>query len=383
MTLWLAVLSAFAGGLILNLMPCVFPVIGLKVLGFAGQDRDDPRAGRRHALVFSAGVLLSFWLLAALLLGLRSAGEAAGWGFQLQSPLFVSAMALLFVAIGLNLAGLFEFGTAASRLGAVPAPHRTGTLSTLGAGLLAVLVATPCTAPFMGSALGFTLGQPLAQVWLVFTALGLGMALPYLLLGWFPAALRWLPRPGRWMETLRQLLAFPMYVTAAWLAWVLGQQAGIDAVFGWSVGAVLLALACWCYGRFVQPPATPRGPQVLAALVAVVALGGAFWVAWPGWSTPVPAAGAASDIGGDWEPWTEKRVQQGRVEGRIVFVDFTAAWCVSCQANKKLVLDREPVAGLMNRLGVLKLDHQVPLVVVGGATPSVVRRPLPDVPSAR
>ncbi|MFP5405136.1 MAG: protein-disulfide reductase DsbD family protein, partial [Gammaproteobacteria bacterium] len=227
-----AALFAAIGGLILNLMPCVFPVIGLKVLGFArhggGGDAAQARAGRRAsrhgALAFSAGVIVSFWILAALLLVLRIAGQAAGWGFQLQSPVFVAAMALLFVAIALNFSGVWEIGIALTRLGRYdPALHageavrESSLAASFGSGVLAVLVATPCTAPFMGSALGFTLGATALQTFIVFTALGFGMALPYLLLGAFPAWLRWLPRPGRWMESFRQALAFPMYATAAWL----------------------------------------------------------------------------------------------------------------------------------------------------------------------
>ena len=382
----LALLFALLGGLVLNLMPCVFPVIGLKVLAFAGGSRDDPRAGRLSALVFAAGVVVSFWVLAALLAGLRAAGESVGWGFQLQSPWFVSAMALLFVAIGLNLSGLFEFGLTATRLQAGSAPGRQRPLSTFASGVLAVLVATPCTAPFMGSALGFTLGQPPAEAAAVFTALGLGMALPYLVLGWFPALLRWLPRPGRWMQTLRQALAFPMYATAAWLAWVLGMQMGLDAVFALSLGMVLLALAAWCYGRFVQQGQQGRH-RFAGALSSLLAFAAALWMVWPG-AAPESAAGAASASGpsssspqgpaagspspssspspspspssaspssSDWLPWSDQAVAQARAEGRPVFVDFTAAWCVSCQANKKLVLERDAVVQAMNARQVLRL----------------------------
>ncbi len=376
--LWLAVLFGVLGGLILNLMPCVFPVIGLKVLGFAshGAAGAEARSASRHgALAFAAGVVVSFWVLAALLLALRAAGEAAGWGFQLQSPPFVAAMALLFVAIALNFSGVYEIGTALTRLGPSPsaavAPPRHPLAGSFGAGVLAVLVATPCTAPFMGSALGYTLAGSALESLLVFTAVGVGMALPYLLLGLFPAWLRWLPRPGRWMETLKQALAFPMYATAAWLAWVLGQQVGIDAVLALAIGAVLLGLAAWSYGRFVQQGSSAwRGWGALVSVLGVVA---ALWIAWPtadrgsGGEVAAPeAAGpAASGIAGapgtagaaesGWQPWSRERVDQALAEGRPVFVDFTAAWCVSCQVNKRLVLDREAVAGEMARLGVLRL----------------------------
>lgn len=399
MNLLVAALFAAIGGLILNLMPCVFPVIGLKVLGFArhGGAGDDAHtaaarsASRAGAFAFASGVVVSFWVLAGLLLALRAAGQAAGWGFQLQSPVFVSAMALLFVAIALNFSGVWEFGTAMTRLGqydpaarvapAGAAGHGDGDggagagsplLGSFGSGALAVLVATPCTAPFMGSALGFTLSATVLETLIVFTALGLGMALPYLLLGLFPAWLRWLPRPGRWMESFRQALAFPMYATAAWLAWVLGQQAGIDAVLALAIGAVFIGLAAWLYGRFVQQAAGGRDPlaarrrRTLAASLAVVSLAAGLLVAWPaddaraperaasGAGGAAPSPGASADAAA-WHPWSPEALAQARAAGRPVFVDFTAAWCVSCQVNKKLVLDRDTVVEAMRSAGMLRL----------------------------
>ena len=381
--LTLAIAAAFGvvGGLILNLMPCVFPVIGLKVLGFAGHAGADRRAARRGALAFAAGVLASFWVLAALLVGLREAGQAVGWGFQLQSPPFVAAMALLFVAIGLNLAGVFEFGLRLTQLGGAEAgaAGRGGPAGSFASGVLAVLVATPCTAPFMGSALGYTLGRPAVEVFTVFAAIAIGMALPYVVLGFNPGALRWLPRPGRWMESFRQLLAFPMFATVAWLAWVLGLQAGVDAVLALAMGAVLVAMAAWLYGRFVQAPGGSR--RALAGVFALSSLAAGLWLAWPaddavapsgatgaGSAAPatalpgaIPGASPVGEAGGgaqpapSWGVWSVAEVERARVAGRPVFVDFTAAWCVSCQANKKLVLERASVAAEMERLGVLRL----------------------------
>lgn len=397
-SLWLALGLAVLGGLILNLMPCVFPVIGLKVLAFASQAqaatsvaahglalpaRDALGATRAGALAFAAGVLLSFLALGGLMLALKSAGMAAGWGFQLQSPMFVTAMALLFVGIGLNLAGVFEIGLGLTRLARFDAGSQRRRESSsywsanAGSGALAVLVATPCTAPFMASALGFTLAATAIEALAVFAAIGLGMALPYLLLGWFPGWLRWLPRPGRWMESLRQFLAFPMFITAAWLAWVLGLQAGIDAVFALVVGAVLISLGTWCLGRFVQPRGLARAR--VAALVAAASLVGGVWLALsqadqsaspsvsdargeaamgrrdlasPG-ATPRESVAARAPLA--WQAWSAQRVAEALAAGRPVFVDFTAAWCVSCQANKKLVLERDTVVQAMAEKGVVRL----------------------------
>ncbi len=243
----LALVAAFGGGLLLNLMPCVLPVLSIKVLGFADQGAAAHAARRRHGLLYAAGVVASFWLLAGLLLGLRSLGEELGWGFQLQSPPTVAVLALFFFVLGLNLSGVFEFGQLLpSRAAAWRARHPA--LDWFLSGVLAVLVASPCTAPFMGAALGYAVGEGGGHAFAVFTALGVGMALPYAVLAWFPAWLRRLPKPGPWMERLQQLLAFPLYATAVWLAWVLGLLAGIDAVIWLLAGAVLAAAAAWVVG---------------------------------------------------------------------------------------------------------------------------------------
>jgi thiol:disulfide interchange protein DsbD len=351
----LALLFGAMGGVLLNLMPCVFPVVGLKVLGFANAAGDSRGAGvamRAGALAFSAGVLVSFWVLGGLLLALRAAGESVGWGFQLQSPGFVAAMALLFVAVGLSFSGVFEIGMGLTRLGGAGGSSSAGSF---GAGVLAVLVATPCTAPFMGSALGFTLAQPAAFTMAVFTAIGVGMALPYLVLGLVPGWVHRLPRPGRWMQTLRQALAFPMYATAAWLAWVLVQQAGADAVLRLLLAAVLVGLAAWAWGRFGSLPAAQ--PALAWTIVLACAVLGAWLLAPLADARPdAPVASTGTDSAGiPWEPWSEQRVDEALAQGRPVFVDFTAAWCVSCQANKKLVLEREVVAAEVARRGVVML----------------------------
>ena len=229
--------------MILNLMPCVFPVLAIKVLAFA-QHADDRRAHRAHGLAYTAGVVLSFLALGGLLLGLRSAGEAIGWGFQLQSPAVVATLAVLFTLIGLNLAGLFEFGSVLpSSVASLQAKNPTA--DAFLTGVLATAIASPCTAPFMGASLGLAIGLPTVQALAVFGALGLGMALPYLAASWWPAIARALPRPGAWMNTFRQLMAFPMFATVVWLLWVLGQQSGIDGAAALLMLLVVLALLVW------------------------------------------------------------------------------------------------------------------------------------------
>jgi thiol:disulfide interchange protein DsbD len=370
----LALAFGLLGGLILNLMPCVFPVIGLKVMGFASSGVGSPAARRqikRSAAAFVAGIVLSFWLLGGLMLALRAAGGAIGWGFQLQSPAFVAAMALLFVAVGLNFSGVFEMGLGLTRLGGGGESGRRGGGSlpgAFGSGCLAVLVATPCTAPFMGSALGFTLSQPAVQAMAVFTAIGIGMGIPYLLLGWFPAWVGKLPRPGRWMQTLRELLAFPMYASAAWLAWVLTQQAGPDALARLLFAAVFVGLAAWAWGRYATPSAgrLPTAIGIAAASLAVAltllwALGGedagrsTSGAAAEGRSGSLPSALSSVASDRPWQAWSDERVLDALARGHPVFVDFTAAWCVTCQANKQLALERQPVIEAFARGKVVTL----------------------------
>ena len=391
-SLVLALGLGLLGGLILNLMPCVFPVIGLKVMGFASSGAGSPAARRQMkaaALAFVAGIVLSFWCLGGLMLALRAAGSAVGWGFQLQSPAFVAAMALLFVAVGLNFSGVFEMGLGLTRLGGAATTRRIDTAAgdsapdepryveggslagAFGSGCLAVLVATPCTAPFMGSALGFTLSQPALEAMAVFTAIAVGMGLPYLLLGWFPAWIARLPRPGKWMQTLRELLAFPMYASAAWLAWVLAQQAGADALLRLLLAAVLVGLAAWAWGRYATPAAN-RMPTAIgiaaaslaSALMLLLALGDEGRQAG---ALPAQALDSSSGSPGlssalsaalpdkPWQAWSEQRVLDALAQGHPVFVDFTAAWCVTCQANKQLALERQPVIDAFVRSKVVTL----------------------------
>lgn len=332
-TLWAALVGALVGGLILNLMPCVFPVLAIKVLAFA-QHADDQATHRRAGLAYTAGVVLSFMALGGLLLGLRSAGEAIGWGFQLQSPWVVAALATLFTVIGLNLAGLFEFGSVLpSRVATLQA--KSPTADAFLTGVLAVAIASPCTAPFMGASLGLAIALPAWQALAVFALLGLGMALPYLAASWWPAVARALPRPGAWMDTFRRGMAFPMFATVVWLLWVLGQQSGIDGAAALLLLLVALALLIWALGLRDKSRAVLGG---LAAL-ALVWLGASVGPHVTRLQDSSPGASVATAVPGvSWEAWSPERQAALLAEGRPVFVDYTAAWCVTCQYNKRTTL---------------------------------------------
>ena len=354
LSLPIALAFAFAGGLLLNLMPCVFPVLSLKALGLATHAADR-RALRREGVAFAAGVIVAFTLLGAAVAALRAAGEQLGWGFQLQSPAVVTGLALLFFVIALNLSGVFEFGLLVpSRLATWS--HANRTANAFATGLLAVAIASPCTAPFMGAALGYALGERTHVTLGVFVALGLGMALPYCALAWFPAWRRVLPRPGSWMVRLRQLLAFPLYATVAWLVWVLGAQAGNDAVMRIGVTLVVVAFALWAWRAWRS------GGRPAWAIVASAGAIAAAIVAWPLVTDPtLPGAALANraagvaDAGEGWEPWSAARVAQLTAAGQPVFVDFTAAWCITCQVNKRLVLTDARVRDAFANRGVTLL----------------------------
>ena len=335
LTLGVALLLALIGGAILNLMPCVFPVLSLKILSFvqhAGSGADARRKTRAHGLFYAFGVVLSFLLLAGLLLGLKAAGGAIGWGFQLQNPIVVWALAVIFFLIGLNLIGAFEVGQLApSALLSLTARHPG--LDAFFAGVLAVIAASPCTAPFMGAALGFALTQSAPTALAVFAALGVGMALPYVLLAWFPGWLDRLPKPGPWMLTLKQVLAFPLFLTVVWLIWVLSIQAGANGAAIALTGLVVLAFGAWLIGA---RRSAARWVGVLVLLLAALAAAPS---AQPGAATVQQGNGE----GAVWQPWDPARIAALTAERKPVFVDFTAAWCVSCQANKRLVLGRDDI----------------------------------------
>jgi len=327
-----ALLGALIGGLILNLMPCVFPVLAIKVVGFT-RHADDHRGHRIAGLAYTAGVVVSFLALAALMLGLRAAGEQLGWGFQLQSPAVVATLAALFTLIGLNLAGMFEFRSfLPSSVASLEAKHPV--VDAFLTGVLATAIASPCTAPFMGASLGFAIGLPAVQALAIFAALGLGMALPYLAASWIPAFAHWLPRPGPWMETFRRVMAFPMFATVAWLVWVLGQQSGIDGAGALLALLVALSMVVWAL--------TLRGRTRVALTALALACFAVLGWATGGAITRAPTAQPLA-AQGPWQPWEPGRVDQLLASGRPVFVDFTAAWCVTCQYNKKTTLADQDV----------------------------------------
>ena len=333
---------ALLGGALLNLMPCVFPVLSLKVFGFAAHAQDR-RALLLGALAYTGGVVASFVALAGLLLALRAGGEQLGWGFQLQSPLFVAALAALFTLIGLNLAGLFEIGSVLpARWSAARARHPMADSALTG--VLAVAVASPCTAPFMGASLGLAVTLPAVQALAVFAALGLGMALPYVLVSAWPAIARALPRPGPWMAHFRTLMAFPMFATVVWLVWVLGQQTGIDGAAALLGTLVALAFVAWALGSPGLGPKARAGFGASSLILLAAALAWALPALRGGETTVDPAAGARAGDGGiAWQDWSPQRVAESLAQGRPVFVDFTAAWCVTCQYNKRTTLASDEV----------------------------------------
>jgi thiol:disulfide interchange protein/DsbC/DsbD-like thiol-disulfide interchange protein len=333
---------AFVGGLILNLMPCVFPVLGIKILGFVNQAGQDKKKVILHGLVFALGVLLSFWALATVLAVLRAGGDQLGWGFQLQSPLFVFALAAVMLIFALNMSGVFEFGLSATGVGS-DLQMKSGLAGSFFTGVLATVVATPCSAPFLAPALGAALTLSTVESYAVFTAIAIGLAGPYLLLSIFPAAVKVLPRPGAWMETFKQFMAFPLYATVAYLTWVLAGQTTENGSLMALFGLVLIALGVWFYGRYNAPgtkPAKVRFGTVTAALVCAVGV-------WTGWPEDTASKTAAAQAAGApevvWEKWSPETVAKLRAEGKTIYVDFTARWCATCQTNKKIVFHSDAV----------------------------------------
>lgn len=341
-----ALLMALLGGMILNLMPCVFPVLSLKVFAMAAQrDRDDE--AHWHSWVYAAGVVLSFVLVAAVMLALRAGGEAIGWGFQLQEPLFISGLVYLFFVLGLSFSGVLHIGGSLMGIGQrLVAGHPVR--AAFFTGVLAVVVASPCSVPFMGVALGFAITQSAAVALLVFAVLGLGMALPFILLAYWPAMLHRLPAPGPWMDRLRQFLAFPLYATAVWLLWVLGQQGGEMAMIAVLGGLILLVMAGWLW----RDASARVWEKMLALLVLLLAL-----VLPPALVVQSCASreGQSFVAQAEGEPYSAARLAELRAAGKPVFVNMTAAWCLTCLVNEKVALSRDSVKAHMRERGITYL----------------------------
>jgi len=345
-SLGVALLFALLGGIILNLMPCVLPVLSIKVLALLNHGRMGYRQRHFHGLAYTAGVLACFSIFALVVLAVRAGGAELGWGFQFQSPLFVLFLAYLMFAVGLSQSGIFSFGNSFSRLGAFGG--NDGYAMSFLAGGLAAIVATPCTAPFMGTALGFAVGQPTPILFAIFLSLGLGLALPYLALCYWPALLRFMPKPGPWMERLKQAFAFPMYAVAIWLVWVLAQQAGADAVATALGGMLLIAFGAWLFANAGKNWRLLTSSLSAAAIVTAIAIGFAFVN-----DAPQPVKNV--DANARYEAFSPARLDALRADGRPVFVNLTAAWCITCLVNERIALDRTEVTSAFTAANVAYL----------------------------
>lgn len=359
----LALVLAFIGGMILNLMPCVLPVISFKVFGFIKLAGESRKLIFRHGLAFAAGVLISFWILATLLLVLQAYGRSVGWGFQLQEPLFVAILAAFLFMFGLSLFGLFEFGTSlmsAAGEAQQKGNRRSELLSSFFSGILATAIATPCTGPFLGSAVGFAVTLPSLQAMLIFTSLGLGMAFPYLALAAFPSLLRYMPKPGPWMTTFKELMGFLMMASVVWLVWVFGAQTSSFSLSLLLAGLFLFAFACWIYGRWATPVCA-RAVRAVGTVAAVLFFGMgcyALIVSTSSWAESMAGSASSkashSEIADAWEEFSPERVAQLRAKGIPVFIDFTAKWCLICQANH-LTLTTDEVSQKFQDQGVVRM----------------------------
>lgn len=327
-TLLATLLLAMGGGLILNLMPCVFPVLSLKALSFASMQGGESRRQHLHGWAYTGGIIGSFMVAGLIIIAARAAGQGAGWGFQLQSPVFVGALTYLFLVIGLSLSGMVHFGTSLMGVGQ-GLTATDGLRGSFFTGVLAAVVASPCTGPLMAPALGFALTQPPTIALGIFMALGFGMALPFLLLSYSPKLANMLPRPGAWMERLKELLAFPMYLTAAWLLFVFGRQVGMTGVFFLMLGAVAITFAIWLFQN--QPQGRHWRKLVQGSAVAALVFAGFV----------VFSSTNYRDRVDDWQPYSRQLVQELRSQGQPVFVDFTADWCITCKANEAVALSRK------------------------------------------
>ena len=344
-------LLALLGGLVLNLMPCVLPVLAIKAFGLAQIAGEGRRARATHAGAYAGGILASFAALALVVVAVRAGGTELGWGFQLQEPLFVAALAAVLVVFALHLVGVLEIRAPAGEL-AERVDRATGLPRSFGEGVLAVVVATPCTAPFLGTAVGFALASDAAVIFAVFLAVGAGLALPFVLLVLVPGAARLLPRPGPWMQVIKVLLAFALLGTVVWLAWLLGRVAGSDGVVKLLAFLLAVALATWIAGRWALRLDARASTRATAALVAVGITAAAAVLTLRFDENGTDRANAAVAGEGPWSPWSPGAVETALARGDVVFVDFTADWCITCKVNEALVLDSERVRGALAAEGV-------------------------------
>ena len=358
--LWLWLIYAFVGGLILNIMPCVLPVIALKILGFVGQAKEAPGRVRALGLVYAAGVLMSFLVLASVIIAVKAAGHKAGWGMQFSNPQFIVGMAALITLVALNLFGVFEVMLGSSAIGAAgELASQHGASGAFFNGVLATVLSTPCSAPFLGAALGFAFSQPAGIILLIFLTVGLGLASPYVILSWQPAWLKFLPKPGAWMEKFKMAMGFPMLVTAVWLTSLVGSFYGEQS---WWLGVflVLVSAAAWVFGEFYQRGTRARGVALLFVVILLVA--GFLWALESGlnWRNPQQQTDAGEKISNApkdyvWQRWSPEAVSKARAEGRVVVVDFTAAWCQTCKISVKPGFESKAVVERLKELNAVAL----------------------------
>jgi thiol:disulfide interchange protein len=361
-------LLALLGGTLLNLMPCVLPVLSIKTLGIVASGAHDPRAAKQHAALFGAGVLVSMWAIVGVLLALRAAGAEVGWGYQLQNPAVVGVLALIIFAAGLSMAGVFDLVPVGGRLSAA-ARRAPGDVEAFLGGVLVTALATPCSAPFLAAAVAYAVTAGAVESFVVFTALGFGLIWPLALVAAVPRLRAWLPRPGAWMVTLRQVLAFPLFATVVWLGWVLGRQAGVNALVALLAACTLLAFGLWAFGRFGTIAAPPRSRR-LAQMLALVSAVGALALVSSARPHRASTPGVTEAGGGElaWQPYSAELLAAQRDSGRIVLLDFTADWCLTCKVNERVALASDAVHAALR-------DHDVALVRADWTTrdPGVTR----------
>ncbi len=349
--LFYALLFSFLGGMILNLMPCVLPVLSIKVLSFVKQAGEKDSQPWKHGVVFTIGVLITFWLLAGILIALRAGGEQLGWGFQLQSSVFIVILSAIIFLFGLSLFGVFEIGTSLMSVGG-KMDQGSGFAGSFWSGVAATVVATPCTAPFMGSALGYALTQPVWTAMLIFTFLGFGMSAPYLLLASSPRLLKFVPKPGRWMESFKQFMGFLMMATVVWLVWVLGNQKGVDGIAILLFALLFVSIAAWIYGRWATPVATVRTRRLATGFAVLITFAGIYFGVVNTQNLTAVTSSEQNSGTIDWQPYSEALVAELQQSGQPYFIDFTASWCLSCKVNERVAFT-ETAGKKFQELGIV------------------------------